>query len=281
MNKFLFVAALALSGGLGGCGYLQPPEAEPTPAKPKLPKSDFFDATDNVKAGTPLPGFYNVVGVDTSSDPDSGEVVVLRSVTIVKGTDGKDKVVPNPVMEKVRLAGIIMPPKGSPGRDLAVSAINGWTSGKTDLEVEGDSQYPTDLQGRRVVQIYFKGTGKETTGKKLNLNRMLVRSGFAVVDLHQASSIHHEKWFNDEQYARLRRDPNDANPVLEKRKPAPLGLWKLGILLAQRPPVPGLKSVVVTTATADGKRGATAPVGGVEVTKTTTTATKTVVKTTP
>jgi hypothetical protein len=275
MNKFSLVIALAFSGLLGGCSYLQPPPTDPIPAKPKPPKPDFFDPADNVKAGVPRPGTWRLMGVDASSDPDSNEVVIVQSISMVKGTDGKERPVPGTTPEKVRLAGLILPPKGGPGRAEAVNTINRWTFGKTDLEIEDDGQYPTDLQGRRLVQIYFKGTGGETKDKRLNLNRMLVRSGYAVVDLHQASSIDHQKWFNDEQYARLRRDPNDPNPDVNKRRPAPLGLWKMGIILGQRHPVPSLKQAPAPVV--NGKTGATAPIGGTVVTKTT----KTTVKTAP
>lgn len=267
MNKFLFVAAMALTGTLGGCGYLDPADPEPIPPKPQIPPPDFFDPSDYVKHGAPRPGTYRLIGVDASSDPDSSELVVIQSVAMVKGTDGIERPVPSTVSEKVRLAGIILPPKGTRGRDSAVHAINGWARDskglKNDLIVEEDTQYPTDLNGHLNVQIYFKGTGKETEGKLLNLNRMLVRSGYAVVDLHQATSIDHAKWFNDEQYARLRRDPKDQSKL------APLGLWKLGIILGQRPPVPGTKKIAVLAPGADGKAGITAPIGGTVVTKTT------------
>jgi hypothetical protein len=61
---------------------------------------------------------------------------------------------------------------------------------------------------------------------------MLIRSGYAVVDLTQPTIFDTQGWLNDEQYARERH----------------LGLWGMGILLNHRLPPPPLKTDASSTA---------------------------------
>lgn len=58
-------------------------------------------------------------------------------------------------------------------------------------------------------------------GTALSINRMLIRSGWAVVDLYSPTSFDQQSWLLDESYARKRR----------------LGLWRYGVALQQRVPV--------------------------------------------
>ncbi|HEX8833356.1 MAG TPA: thermonuclease family protein [Abditibacteriaceae bacterium] len=222
---------------LGGCDVLKGPEPEPVPTPMKLPTTEVFSAEDNITRGTKLPGVYRVAGIT------SAEVLTIQSVVATKkGTPPRD-VLTYGVAEQVHLAGIITPQSGQPGWQSAVKTVTDWTNGKIDLEVEQDPKYPTDLSGRRMVQIYFKGRTPATSGTTYNLNRMLVRSGYAVVDVHQATSIDVQKWMYDEESARSRKDANG--------KVTPIGLWKLGIILGQRIPAPR-----PTVAAAPGKPGA-------------------------
>jgi hypothetical protein len=57
-------------------------------------------------------------------------------------------------------------------------------------------------------------------GTALSINRMLIRSGWAVVDLYSPTSFDQQAWLLDESYARKRR----------------LGLWRYGVALQQRVP---------------------------------------------
>jgi len=92
------------------------------------------------------------------------------------------------------------------------------------LDVYEDPKYPIDSQNRRLVQVFFK-SGKATktvpAGTSLSLNRMLIRAGWAVVDLYSPTSFDQQSWLLDESYARKLK----------------LGLWKYGATLQQRPPV--------------------------------------------
>jgi len=92
------------------------------------------------------------------------------------------------------------------------------------LDVYEDPKYPIDSQNRRLVQVFFK-SGKATktvlAGTSLSLNRMLIRAGWAVVDLYSPTSFDQQSWLLDESYARKLR----------------LGLWKYGATLQQRAPV--------------------------------------------
>ena len=71
--------------------------------------------------------------------------------------------------------------------------------------------------------------GGKNKDQKLNLNRMLIRSGYAVVDIHAPTIFDTKGWLNDEEYARNHR----------------LGLWKYIVLQSrQQPPI---KTTTTTT----------------------------------
>jgi endonuclease YncB( thermonuclease family) len=214
--------ALTLLSGtlLSGCTLLDAPPPEPTPApmtKEQVPGygTGVFSPTDYITKGSDLPGRYRVTNVS------SGELVTIQSYN---EQPGKPPILGTP--EVVHLAGIITPAPGQPGWQGTVSAVQNWTvlnpTSRT-VRVEQDPRFPTDFNNRRMVQIYFNGSRPDTAATEFNLNRMMVRSGWAVVDLHSATSIDIQKWLNDEQYARQQR----------------LGLWKQNIVLAQRQPLPG------------------------------------------
>lgn len=220
---------------LGGCNLISPPQPEPAPATPPTPKPGIFNATDYVTHGTPLnvannpkiPSYFEVVRVDAA------DLIWLRSVSTATVNNQTQLYYGNP--DVVRLAGISTPQKGQPGWQEALLTVQNWTLGQK-LTVEQDQQYPLDPQHRRRVQIFFLGRdGGPLAGKTLDLNRMLIRSGYAVVDITQPTIFDTDGWLNDEQYARERH----------------LGLWGEGILLDHRLPPP--------PATANTNAASTAP----------------------
>lgn len=122
--------------------------------------------------------------------------------------------------DPVRLAGIVAPTT-EPALGLARKTISDWTAGR-DVDVEQDGKYPTDLRGVRVVQVFYKGRKGPYEGQVLSLNRMLVRSGNAVVDLYSPTAFDTSQWLLDEAYARRHR----------------LGFWAFGTAIQQRIPLP-------------------------------------------
>ena len=252
----LACVAIFAAFSLGGCASLiAGPEPEAPPPIFQKPTLPVFDAADNITAGVKLPGVYRVTSVL------SGELMMIQGVTTtMSGTvESKQYGVP----ETVRLAGIVAPAPGQPGWQSAVAKVNQWLAGKENLTVETDAKFPIDLDNHRMVQIYFPpgpapkpGTVAPTpTGALWNLNRMLIHTGYAVVDLFGATSIDIQKWLNDEEFAKTFVDPK--KPTIEVLDPMtgqkvtkpniqPLGLWKLGIVIPQRGT---LATVQGTTAT--------------------------------
>jgi endonuclease YncB( thermonuclease family) len=227
---WMVCGVVAAAGLTGGCQsvistVLPSPTPEPTPLAPPIPKPDVFDPNDGITkltplndpadAGNKLPDKFRVTQVD------SGELVRIQTVTKVQsGSPPKEvNVYGNP--DVARLAGIVAPAPGQPGWADAVKTVQSWTLGQ-EVDVEQDPKFPVDLNSRRMVQIFFNGRTPKTKETRFNLNRMMVRSGYAVVDLNAATSIDVKPWLNDEQYARNKK----------------LGLWGKGIILAGRVPLP-------------------------------------------
>lgn len=255
----LSLCAMALGATMmNGCAkeqldsMLSVPTPLPVPKTPVKPTKPVFSASDYITPGEKRPGVYRVTGVL------SGELITIQGVPAAPpvppaatpaakaGTAGATpSPTPTPapqlgLPETVHLAGIITPAPNQPGWEGAVKTILNWTAlnpKDQTVEVEGDLHYPRDAKGYAMVQVYFKGTSDQTASTRYNLNRMMIRSGYAVVDLYSATSIDVQKWLNDEQYARISR----------------LGLWKLGITLAQRIPPPML--LVPATAGAGQAQG--------------------------
>ena len=237
MKRFFHTAfALGLAAGgstlLSGCGLLVAPDPEPKMKDPEPPKPGVFIATDYNTKGIPLngandatlPEYFEVARVDT------GDLLWPRGVEIkMVGTPPKEQKSYG-APDIVRLAGISVPQPGQPGAQDSINTLRRWTTNRK-LTIEQDGKYPVDLQGRRRVQIFFPG-GKGGT-QSLNLNRMMVRSGFAVVDVFEPTIFDVKGWLNDEEYARTNR----------------LGLWKLGIVIDQRQPPPSKITTTTTTTT--------------------------------
>jgi endonuclease YncB( thermonuclease family) len=207
---------------LGGCTFLEGPEPEPKPEVPPKPKTEIFVPTDHIVAGTQLPGFYRLAGAA------SAELITLS--TVVTTQKGGRNIVTYGVPETMRLAGIEAPAPGQPGWQSSVRTVLSWAGNKNNLVVEQDKVYPLDLERHRRVQVYFTPTTGAYAGQKLNLNRMLIRSGYAIVDLYQPTHVDLQQWLIDEESARGRIGANG--------KPDPQGLWKLGIILDHRLPPP-------------------------------------------
>jgi endonuclease YncB( thermonuclease family) len=303
-NRFFWLlsgAPLILVPFSGGCSavtantpFLQAPTPMPTATLVPTPAPPFF----NPAAGIPNPPLPHLNAPGDPVKPDAfriasaitGDTVALQSVDTVKvGNPARDVVSVGPA-DTVKLAGIVAPTT-DPGLQGARSAISGWTVGQ-DLDVDQDPKFPVDASGTRLMQVYFKGrklpdlppgakappSRRSYEGVTLSLNRMLVRSGWAVVDLYSPTSFDTSQWLLDEAYARKNR----------------LGFWKFGQVVQQRVPVktaPGTRTrrgslSVVTIRPTDrpGRLGTNAPgalqpgVGG--ATQTTTTQTTTTQTTT-
>ena len=219
-------ALLGSSLLLGGCGAFQTLEPEAIPAAVPTPLPDLFDPADGITPGLTklndnapdsalLPDAFRVARVD------SGEILALQSVSSINSGGTPPKMLKTyGTTDAVRLAGIVTPAPGQPGFQATVAKIQSWTLGQ-EVDVEQDPRFPVDFQNRRMVQVFFTGREGKLKGQKLLLNRMLVRLGFAVVDINAPTTIDVKPWLNDESFAR------------EKG----LGLWGMGITLGQRIPL--------------------------------------------
>lgn len=226
-SRFLLFLAAAplLIAATSGCFMLTAPTPQPTPTPAPTPKAPFFEPAAGQsrgpgisqplnKASDPiLPDAFRVAGAL------AGDRVTIQSLdTVQAGTP------PRPVLnlgapDRVRLAGIVAPTT-EPALSLAKKTIADWTAGR-DVDVEQDGKYPSDLNGVRVVHVFYKGRKGPYEGQVLSLNRMLVRSGNAVVDLYSPTAFDTSQWLLDEAYARRHR----------------LGFWKFGVAVQQRIPI--------------------------------------------
>lgn len=255
MNSFKKLSAFSVAAGLSfvlsGCGFLSPPDPAPLPEPPKQPAPDFFNPNDYNTAGVDLnkendpayPDYFEVTSFDA---PD---VFYVRSVKLVKtGTPPNQTEVPSyGAPFRVRLAGVYTArPNSSNAAErryspMAMQAVNNWTLGRK-LSIQQDGRYPEDLQGIKRVQVFFMG-GKNKD-QKLNLNRMLIRSGYAVVDIHAPTIFDTKGWLNDEEYARNHR----------------LGLWQYIVLQSrQQPPIKTTTTTTTTTTPAPAPAAPAAP----------------------
>ncbi len=194
------VFSALLVPGLSGCGdILKVPDPDPIPTPATKPTKPVFNATDYITAGNKRAGVFRVQNIV------SGDTLAIQSVAIDAKTG---KATPNSVVQTVRLAGIVSPQAGQPGWQGAVKAIQNWTvlNPRTQtVEVEDDTRFPFDEDRNANVQVYFTGTTEATASTRFNLNRMLVRSGWALVDLHTPTAINLQQWLNDQEYAKRAR----------------------------------------------------------------------------
>lgn len=222
INRILWLALAApLATPLGGCLFLKAPAPDPTPTPAPTPRPPFFDpaagqprATPINKAGDPvLPDAFRIAGATT------GDTIALQSVDTVTAGQPPKPVVNLGTPDPAKLAGIVAP-SAEPGLQEARNAITNWTAGQ-NLDVDIDGKFPRDLNGMRVVQVFFKGRKGPYEGQTLSLNRMLVRSGLAVVDLYSPTSFDTSEWLYDEAYAKRNKS----------------GFWKYGVAIQQRVPI--------------------------------------------
>ena len=238
------LVAPALVSALGGCIFIKQPEPMPTPTPVPTPYGVQFDPAEGSPKGTSL---NNQAGGEANPAlPDSfraalivsGQELVLQSVkTLPAAAEGKAPQVilgAADTLNPVRLAGIVVPTGSETGAGETIAVIQTWIAGQ-DLDVDIDPVFPTDTDNKRRVQIFFKARDEPYEGQRMSLNRMLVRSGYAVVDLYSPTSFDQNQWLYDETFARQNN----------------LGLWKTDTFrrLQQRVKMPstgsGRKSSVV------------------------------------
>ena len=104
-------------------------------------------------------------------------------------------------LNPVRLAGIVVPTGTQTGAAESAATLNSYTIGQ-NLDVDLDPVFPTDTDNKRRVQIFYKERAGKYQGQLFSLNRMMVRSGFAVVDLYSPTSFDQQQWLYDETFAR-------------------------------------------------------------------------------
>lgn len=223
MKKLL---PLLLLPFLGGCDtFLQAPELATVPPKQEKPTKPIFNAGEAAptgvelsKAGDPvLPDYFQATQVA------AGDLIYVQSVDkVTQGNPPKEVLATGPA-DPIRLAGIVTPQKGQAGYEASVAAAAGWTvaSGK-QLRIVQDKVFPTDIDNIRLCAAFFKGqAGGEFADQELCLNRMMIRAGWAVVDLYSPTSFDTKPWLSDEVFARKNRR----------------GLWGMGIAIQQRVPI--------------------------------------------
>lgn len=263
--------ALGMVPVLGGCIFIKQPEPMPTPTPVATPSPDIaqFDPAEGSPEGTALNKQEG--GEANPALPDSfraalivsGQELVLQSVKSLPKADGTPQVILGAAdaLNPVRLAGIVVPTGSQTGAQKTIGVIQKWIAGQ-DLDVDIDPVFPTDTDNKRRVHIFFKARDAPFTGQRMSLNRMLVYSGYAVVDLYSPTSFDQSQWLYDETHARQNN----------------LGLWKTDTFrrLQQRVKLPskgtGAKAnVSVTTNVAPALALPAAP--GQPATTTTTTTT--------
>jgi endonuclease YncB( thermonuclease family) len=245
-----------------GCVFLKAPAPDPTPTPAPTPKAPYFDPTAGQPQGTPLnnPADPNSPSAFRIGMAVTGDVVALQTVKIVPAGSIRPNVPPKDQINigtgaTVKLAGIIAPTV-DPGLQGARTAITRWTAGQ-DLTIHQDPKFPAELDGRKLVQVFFKGSkGGPYDGQTLSLNRMLVRSGWAVVDLYSPTSFDTSQWLLDEAHAKRGR----------------LGIWKYGQIIQQRLPA---KVTTITKTQSTVKLPPPTRMGTTQTTTETTTQTQT------
>ena len=218
LSRFTPLLALSVVPVLGGCVFIKAPAPEATPTPVPTPYGWQFDPTEGSPAGTALN--KRADGVANSALPDafraaliaSGQELVLQPIRkIADPKGGAPKVIPGAAdaLNPVRLAGILVPTGSQTGAQEVIAVLQAWIAGQ-DLDVDIDPVFPTDTDNKRRVQVFFTARSAPYTGQRMSLNRMLVRSGYAVVDLYSPTSFDQTQWLYDETFARENN----------------LGLWK-------------------------------------------------------
>ena len=249
------LAALMVLGPapfIGGCAFIQAPEPEATPTPVKDPYKDpnaFQNTTaatkgemlnDNNAADTSKPEYFRLTQVE------AGDLMTLQGIWLTGTTE---YIPPHAKPLRVKLVAVYAPRPGEKGWRESADATADWLSNR-QLNVEKDPKYPltadnnTIEANRTVVQITFEAKGK-LEKQMVSFNQLLVRSGYAWVDLPIITSLDYKAWIVDEQYARGQIAPPDDkdkqfrvdknNKPLPPPKGRPVGLWAKGIRRAQQP----------------------------------------------
>lgn len=242
----------------GGCAFIKKPDPEPTPT----PVPEMFKDPNAFQAVAIVPGtavLNDPTGKDATKPMffrltavEAGDLLTLQGIRLIGKTELPQG---NPI--KVKLAGVFSPAPGQPGWKEAADATSSWLSGRK-LDVEQDSKFQITLDNRKVVQITFAGT-KKLAGQTVSFNQLLVRSGYAWVDLTSISSFNYKLWVADEEYARairvgLSKEDKDraakaftaqfkGRPVPTMTPtplPKPVGLWAKNIRPPFRKSAPGM-----------------------------------------
>jgi hypothetical protein len=280
----LIMPALPIFGGCDMIVHAPEPEPSPTPV-PDVPiHPDVYKplpvdpATVKVLTDTStvapnlVPDYYQLVGAD------GGDMLTLQAYRLTP--EGQPYIAPLDKPVKVKLGGIICPLKGEPGWAEAQSVTTNWLSGR-QLQLDEDKRYPVTIDGRNIVQIRIKSEIK-TKDKAGNItkieeerpfNQLLVRAGYAFVDLVSPTSFDYKAWIVDEEYARGKRTEPAAwqlqnlpagQPTPTPVPGIPVGLWAKGIFPMFRGPAVGRKTVAVIeaapAANTKGKKAAAAVV---------------------
>ena len=273
-SRFTPLLALSLVPVMGGCIFIKAPEPIPVPTPVPTPDPTIpqFDPAEGQPKGTPLNNQGD--GAANPALPDafrvaliaSGQELVLQSLKRLPAQGGGEPQVilgAADTLNPVRLAGILVPTGNQTGAQETIDVIQTWLAGQ-DIDVEIDPVFPTDTDNKRRVQIFFTARDAPFTGQRMSLNRMLVYTGYAIVDLHSPTSFDQRQWLYDETHARENN----------------LGLWKTDTFrqLQQRVKLPstgsGAKSNVGLTLPLPGQAPAPALVApGAPGTTTTTTTT--------
>ena len=218
-SRFTPLLALSVVPVLGGCVFIKAPAPLPIPTPVPTPYGVQFDPSEGSPKGTAL---NNQEG-ETSNPalPDafrlasiaSGQELVLQSVKKIPSTTpgGKPQVILGAAdtLNPVRLAGILVPTGNQTGAGEAIAIVQTWI-GWDDFDVDIDPVFPTDTDTKRRVEVFFTGRTGEFKDQRFSLNRMMVRSGYAIVDLYSPTSFDQSQWLYDETFARENN----------------LGLWK-------------------------------------------------------
>ena len=262
------LVAPALVPVLSGCIFIKQPTPEPTPTPVPTPHGVQFDPAEGSPKGTALNN--QAGGTANPALPDSfraalivsGQELVLQSLKTLPAVGNKPPQIilgAADTLNPVRLAGIIAPTGTQTGAQETIAVIQTWIAGQ-DLDVDIDPVFPTDTDNKRRVQIFFKARQEPYKDQRMSLNRMLVRSGYAIVDMYSPTSFDQTQWLYDETFARQNN----------------LGLWKTDTFrqLQQRVKLPstgsGRKSSVKVQTNVTPVLPAPGPSGATTTTTTTT-----------
>lgn len=269
----LIVPALPI---LGGCMFIKAPEPEPAPTPvPDVPvHPDTYRLApvvdpltvkpltdDSTAAPNLIPDFYQLVSAET------GDRLTLQAYRLTP--EGKAYILPLDKPVKMKLGGIICPLPGEAGWAEAKSTVENWLRGRR-LQVDEDRKYPVTLDGRNIVQIRITSdvktktkSGEVTKTEEIRpFNQVLVRAGYAFVDLVSPTSFNYKPWIVDEEYARGKRtEPAEwqlknyqaGQPTPRPAPGIPVGLWARGIYPKFRGPAVGRKAPDVIGANPAGK----------------------------